>query len=589
MAAAGIDSTLDRSVISALVELGCLDRGDWTGTIQHILRVDARVLDVDRVSYWAVREEPLAIVCEMAYQRDAGIFERGHVLLAADHAPYFEAIHAAPVNISDCRSDPRARSLREYLENRRIMALLDFPVWVRARVTGVLCHEHVGEPRVWSSEDVHFAGSIAQVIACSLAAQDRVHAEQVARQAAFLDNASRVLGKSLEPEEVASSAVAVAVPALADAATIHVIEDGVVRRLAFYWGTVENRQLADEASLENPVFLAGGGGFLPQRAMARADSVLIPRVTDAALARVGIEPDTARFAQKLGIGTGMAVPLFVAGHVMGAMSFYGVGDRRFGADDLHLAEQFAARFASALENARLHQRVRAAVRVRDEFISLAAHELNTPVTALQLAAEGLARRAVHASREDVARTADRMAGQVKRLARLIRQMLDASRIAGKVVSVTRERLDLAEVVREMASTLEVAFERAGCALTVRADAPVIGEWDRMRIEQCLSGLLDNAMKFGAGKPVEVSASAEGDVATLIVRDHGPGLPPHQPGALFDAFERGVSAEHYGGLGLGLYIAKAAVDAHGGMLDVESKAGEGATFTVRLPLRAPAPR
>jgi signal transduction histidine kinase len=114
---------------------------------------------------------------------------------------------------------------------------------------------------------------------------------------------------------------------------------------------------------------------------------------------------------------------------------------------------------------------------------------------------------------------------------------------------------------------------------------VVGDWDAAQLEQMLSSLLDNAAKFGAGQPVEVAVQREGEDAMLSVRDHGQGIPVDRIPCIFGEFERAVSLDHHGGLGLGLFIARAIVEAHGGRLTVETRPGEGATFTARLPLHA----
>jgi len=114
--------------------------------------------------------------------------------------------------------------------------------------------------------------------------------------------------------------------------------------------------------------------------------------------------------------------------------------------------------------------------------------------------------------------------------------------------------------------------------------PARGFWDRLRISQVVTNLLANAVKYGGGKPVEVEFGPEGDAAFLVVRDHGIGIDPADQPQIFERFERAVSSRNYGGLGLGLYIVKRIVEAHGGTITVQSKPGEGATFRVQLPLR-----
>jgi signal transduction histidine kinase len=571
------EMSLDRIVLAALLELSSADCCDWDTRIQQILRVDARVLCVERVSYWRMREDPPAIVCEMSYQKTSGAFERGSVLPAADHVAYFEAIHAAPVSVPDAISDPRSSSLREYLQTRHIASLLDFPVWVRGRIEGILCHEHVGAPRRWTTSDEHFAATVAQVVASSLAAHERTQAEGAARRAAFLDKTSRTLGETLDVDEVSRRALALVVPWMGDGSAIVVVEDGgKMRRLGYTFATAEGRALLERVLGDHP---PSGSVIVKQ------DSLLLPIVQDAALSQLDLTPTEVEVVRALGIRSAMSVPFSVSGRVIGAITVF-ARQRQYGNDDLRLLEDFGSRLAVALENARLHQHAQAAVRVRDEFISVAAHELRTPVSTLLLAADALARRSGTARREDIAKMADRILTQIRRLNRLIEQMLDGSRIAAKRLALSLGRTDLAEVARSTADKYAKRLERAGCKLTLRADSPVVGEWDRTRLEQLLSSLLDNAVKFGAGTPIEVSVTGDGTNATLTVRDHGQGIPPERLRFVFGAFERAVSTAHYGGLGLGLFIARAIVEAHGGELAVDSRPGEGATLTARLPVKPP---
>jgi signal transduction histidine kinase len=226
------------------------------------------------------------------------------------------------------------------------------------------------------------------------------------------------------------------------------------------------------------------------------------------------------------------------------------------------------------------------VRARDDFIALAGHELRTPLTALKLTAQALMRRSASMQGEDVDRIGERIVKQLKRLEWLTAQMVDATRISERRFLFSYATADLAEIVRDTSELFEPLFQRQGCKLLVRADAPVVGEWDAMQLGRMLSNLLENAAKFGAGKPVEVTVQREGDEATLRVQDHGQGIPPERMSRIFEAFERAVSLDHYGGLGLGLFIAKAIVEGHGGSLPVDSRPGEGATFTARLPLKRP---
>src|SRR5262249_17901718 len=148
----------------------------------------------------------------------------------------------------------------------------------------------------------------------------------------------------------------------------------------------------------------------------------------------------------------------------------------------------------------------------------------------------------------------------------------------------REPTDLAAVVRDVVASLEPKLERARCAIAVDARGPIIGMWDGQRVGQAASNLLSNAMKFGAGSPIEGTVEAVDGMARLSVQDHGIGIPPEDQERIFGPFERAVSLSHYGGFGVGLWTARRIVEAHGGTIRVESRPGEGAKFIVELPRR-----
>ena len=223
---------------------------------------------------------------------------------------------------------------------------------------------------------------------------------------------------------------------------------------------------------------------------------------------------------------------------------------------------------------------REAIRVRDEFLSVASHELRTPLTALKVQLGNIGRSV----RDE--RLASAVAGttrQVDRLALLVDNLLDVSRLAEMDVSLQLERVDLVALAREVADRFGEQLRRAGCQLRFDAPQPVCGNWDRSRLEQALGNLLSNAFKFGAGKPVEISVRVVGERARLTVRDRGFGIAPEDEQRIFERFERAVSTRHYGGLGLGLFITRKIVEAHGGTIRVESPAEGGSAFTIELPL------
>jgi len=224
-----------------------------------------------------------------------------------------------------------------------------------------------------------------------------------------------------------------------------------------------------------------------------------------------------------------------------------------------------------------------AIRLRDEFLSLAAHELKTPLTVLQLQLDTLNDR-MDDSGHRVAKKLQRAAQSGERLALLVESLLDVSRIATGRFALEIKEFDLVESINRVVDGLRPSAERARCEMSVISHEPIIGAWDRLRLEQALTNLLANAIKYGAGAPVVVSMGREGDGVVLEVRDHGPGLPEGELARIFRRFERAASIHNYGGLGLGLYFIQAIVDAHGGSVTATNATDGGARFQITLPLR-----
>lgn len=225
-------------------------------------------------------------------------------------------------------------------------------------------------------------------------------------------------------------------------------------------------------------------------------------------------------------------------------------------------------------------RLQEAVQARDDFLSIASHELKTPLTALKLLLGSLRRSLPRPSEAlERAEKADRSAA---RLELLIDQLLDVSRLSAGKFRLDREPGDLAAIVREAVVQFQ---ESAAADIRLDLDGPLPGSWDRLRMEQVMTNLLGNAVKYGRGLPVEVSARLERGVARLVVRDQGIGIEPEKQGRLDQRLERAVSARRFGGFGLGLWIVRQVVEAHGGSIALQSEVDRGTTVTIELPAGA----
>ncbi|MGI5862760.1 MAG: ATP-binding protein [Myxococcales bacterium] len=419
----------------------------------------------------------------------------------------------------------------------------------------------------------------------------RAQAEEARRRASFLAEASRLLASSLDYAATLERVVQLALPNFADWSMVDVLdEDNSSHRVVVAHFDPAKAELAEALRTRfppNEEAPAGAG-----RVLRDGKPELFADIDASLLRKIARTEKHFEVLQALGTRSAVIVPLTARGRQLGALSLvYGDSGRRYGEAELALAEDLACRAALAVDNARLYLRTREAVRARDEFLSIASHELRTPVTSLQLAAQGLLRLAGSGGLDAVPpaflRTSlETSVRQSSRMAQLIDRLLDVSRIQAGRLELQLEPVDLAAVAREIVAVSREEIGLAGCELTLKADAPVVGRWDRSRLEQVTANLLSNALKYGAGKPIEIRVEAAGDFGRMIVRDQGIGIPVNRRERIFERFERAVSASHYSGLGLGLYIVQRVLQALGGSVTVESEEGAGATFVVELPFAGP---
>jgi PAS domain S-box-containing protein len=241
------------------------------------------------------------------------------------------------------------------------------------------------------------------------------------------------------------------------------------------------------------------------------------------------------------------------------------------------------------ERGRLVRELEEAISARDDFLSIASHELRTPLTPIRLSVQSLKRKGQSLAAvmpKGLTNQLETMDRQVGRLDTLINELLDVSRITVGRLDLELSEFDATVLVREVVGRFQQELDWGGYKVTLDLGGPVVGRWDRLRLDQVVSNLLSNAMKYG-GEPKAIELRV-GDGATGIeisVRDHGVGISPEDQERIFERFERLISVRHFGGFGLGLWIVRQIVEAHGGRVRVHSAPGEGSTFTVEVPRSA----
>jgi signal transduction histidine kinase len=452
-------------------------------------------------------------------------------------------------------------------------ALAALPLGSEGRVLGMLVlgfsapHPFPDAERALASA---FAGVCAQALdrARLYVAERMARAEAVAaqRRLAFLDGLSGVLTGTLDERHIRDAVVARAVPALADWAGVLAAAPGEPLRLVAEAGpgTLGERARALIAARADAPALAGPPGAAPTP----------PRILEP-------EPEPEGGGDPpLSVAV---VQLAARGEPLGVLALAsGDGAQRYGAADLALLADVGQRTALALAHARLYGAADAAAREREDFLHVASHELRGPLATLRLTAELLGREVAGGEAGRAGARVEVLLRQAERLARLSSALLDVSRLTAGKLALSPRTLDLAVAVREVVAHHAEGAAAEGTALTADAPHPVPCRADPDRLEQVMGNLVQNALRYGRGTWVRISARAAGDVVQLAVADGGAGIAPEAQARIFGRFERADPGRKDGGRGLGLWIVRSLVEAHGGRVAVESAPGRGATFTVTLP-------
>jgi signal transduction histidine kinase len=409
----------------------------------------------------------------------------------------------------------------------------------------------------------------------------------------ILAHASGELTRSLDEAAIVQALGTIVVDELADWCAIDLIgEDGQLRRALVLHGDPGRRALAGalDGVHSEPEMSFGPGLTHPA---VSGEPLLISVVTPRQIAEMARTPEHRRALEWLGIRSMVVVPLRARDQILGALTcVYGRGDRRYGPDDLTLAQDLALRAALAIDNAHLYAAERtaradaeAAVRVREEFLAVAAHELKTPITSLRGFAE-LGVRALDAEGgidpSFARRTLETIERQSARIGALVANLLEVARGSADRDAIVARPVNLVDLVR---SVVEVAHVRADQhPLTFEAPEHVDLLADPLRIEQVITNLIDNAVKYSPpGSLIEVSVVPHQERADVVVRDHGMGIPPEYQHRIFDRFFQAHVGEQTSGMGLGLYISKEIVQRHGGTLRAELPEDGGTRMVMSLPL------
>lgn len=402
----------------------------------------------------------------------------------------------------------------------------------------------------------------------------------------FLANAHNILASSLDYHVTLEKLAKIMIPFLGDWCTITIVnEDGTYNRVASHHKDPIKQMLATEVRKYTPRVTPDSGTF--QSVLKEGKSVLTTEVSQDDLLRMAMNEDHLNVLNKLGCKSAMTVPIIYRDRIHGAISVV-VSDnsRMFTSQDLAMAEELGMRAGVAIENALLYQTAQKAIAVRDEFLSIASHELKTPVTSLKLLLQ-MTRKGVIPEEQvlptpqKLALSLDKANTQVNRLTNLIEDLLDTSRIQMGRVDYYFQKINFSELIQDMCESYKDHLSSSGCELHTTIEANIFVRADRMRIEQVVLNILTNAAKYGNQKPVHVVLRSSNGLAIFSIKDHGLGIHKDKQERVFDRFERAISSKNISGLGLGLYISKEIIKAHNGKIWVDSEPYQGAEFHVEL--------
>lgn len=513
----------------------------------------------------------------LAVLRGHGAWDEAVRLAAAPEVPSPSAEcfrTAAPVFLED-----RAALLARYPGLAKLdgtirgEAVAVLPLEFEGRAVGVLAIGFDGPRRFGDAERavaLALAGQCAQALerARLFVAERVARAEAVAAQKrlAFLDTISALLAEGGGEAEMLSGLARLSVPALGEWAGVFIAHEA---------GELELVARSGDAALGEVVVRHLRSD--PQARLARTGACGEPlAVEDLPAPAAG--PDPAP--------TALVAPLCLQRRSLGAFVVASAdGVTRYRRGELALATDVAHRTALAVEHTRLLREATLAAAAREEFLHVASHELRGPLGTLRLTVQLLRRDVARGERQCVEARLRVLDRQAHRLVRLSDALLDVSRITAGRIDLSREEGDLAALVRDVAGALREEASEAGVSVVFEAAEPVRCVFDGARMEQVVTNLLSNALKYGDGRPVRIAVVAAGDRARIEVEDHGIGIAPEDQERIFGRFERAVSGRHHAGLGLGLWIARCLVEAHGGTIRVRSAPGQGSTFTVDLPAAA----
>lgn len=473
-----------------------------------------------------------------------------------------------------------------------LKSYMGMPLIARHRVIGALTLSSTQPDRYYTQEDFLFAQELARRIALTLdnarlyqeAQEEIAERKQIEQNLRFLSEASKLLASSLDYHTTLTHVTYLAVPHIADWCSVDMRTDEGIQQLAVAHVDPEKVQWAKELNRKNPPDPHARTGLPNVLRTGRAE--FYPEISDALLVASARNEEHLALARAIGFSSVMIVPLLIQNEAIGAITFVTAeSGRHYTQADLSMAEELASRAALAIQNARLYSEAQKAIGIRDDFISIASHELRTPITSLKMYTQVLQKQLSKKGETSFNHSLSRMDAQLNKLTGLISDLLNISKIELGRLEFQEEWFNLDEVVKEACEAVQQIATKHTIHIEGSIVQPVWGDKDR--IGQVVTNLLTNAIKYSPqAQKVVVRLQAEPDNALVSVQDFGIGIDSEHLNKIFTRFYRVSDPEEktFPGLGIGLYLSYEIIKRHHGSVMVASKKGKGSVFSFSLPYK-----
>lgn len=401
----------------------------------------------------------------------------------------------------------------------------------------------------------------------------------------FLSEASKILSSSINYNATLAIIAKLLVTNVSDFCMVDIFYGKRLKRLVVKVSNPLNQKIANRMCNYLPD---------PKNRQAIYDTakkgkpIIIKKVTESWLNEVSQLEEEKHTIKQLNLNSHLFIPLKSRGKVIGVLTLAST-DKKFSysTEDSFFIEELATRIGIAIDKARLYSEAKEALRTRDEFLSIATHELKTPLTGILLNLQIILRKIRNTKTnfpeiDSILKMVELSESQSQRMSRLINDLLNVSVVSTGRLKIEREKIELNRLVRRAIERFESQSRSLGIKINYHKCEDIYGNWDKIRLEQVIVNLLSNAIKYGNKKPVDVVIGKSKKHAIIKIIDSGIGISKKNQEIIFDRFKRAVGGKSYRGLGVGLYISQQIMKAHKGYLKVNSELGKGSEFVVELP-------